>query len=242
MPDGLGHRCARHDPLLDRRRRPRRHGLRVFGPGRLGSQLLPDPHPDICSRGAGALPQRTRHPREQLLVRVRLPDPLGELGEHLVRRGALAVDEPVGEALRPSPERLEREGDDRRGRGRQHRAGPAPDERAHADDDRHVHERDEDREGSEQHGSVDHEVDVEQPVPQHRHTDRERDQRERHDHEVLHPREPARVALPAPGAAERREHRPGIEQRHERGGREQPPQLEALDAGRSAEPEDERGQ
>ena len=106
MADRLEHRRSRDGALLLVRRcgTRARAGVHVLRPGRLGSQLLADAHPHICARGAGALPERARHPREQLLARVRLPDPLGELGQHLVGRGALAVDEPVGEPLRPSPE------------------------------------------------------------------------------------------------------------------------------------------
>ena len=147
---GFGHGCARHDPLLDRRHRPRRHGLRVFGQvasGRSSCPILTQtsaraaPVPSPSARAISGATPRSRTPAR----------PARRTGEHLVRRGALAVDEPVGEALRPSPQRLEREGDDRRRRGGQHRAGPAADERAHTDDDRHVHERDEDRERAEEH-------------------------------------------------------------------------------------------
>src|SRR5438874_8354632 len=46
-------------------------------------------------------------------------------GKDLVGRGTLAVDEPVGEVTGAQPDRLERDGHDRRSDGREHRAAPS---------------------------------------------------------------------------------------------------------------------
>ena len=139
---------------------------------------------------------------QELLVRVRVAEPFGELREHLVRCGALPVDEPVGEPLGTPASRLERERDDRRGDGGQDRIRAAPDERADADDDRDVDDGDEHGERTEQQRAVDHDVDVEQVVPQHRHADRDRDQAEREDRDVLQDGHPAGLVARAPGPRE----------------------------------------
>ena len=78
-----------------------------------------DLEPDVRALGGGALGEDARHPRQQDVGRRRLRHALGELRQHLVRRGPLAVDEAVGEALHPLLHRLEGDGDDAGGDDRQ---------------------------------------------------------------------------------------------------------------------------
>ena len=66
------------------------------------------------------------------------------------------------------------EGDDRGGHCGQDGVRLTPDEGPDADDDRHVHEGDEDHHRSEQQRAVDHEVDVEQVIPEHGDPDSDR--------------------------------------------------------------------
>ena len=61
---------------------------------------------------AGALADDPRHPRQQVLGRVRPREPFGERGQDLVRRRAFTEDQPVGEPVRPRAKGLERERDD----------------------------------------------------------------------------------------------------------------------------------
>ena len=175
MADGFQHLGGGHGAFGVRLDGPRGLRLDVIRPRRIGDELVADADPHVGARGPGAAGERARHPRQELLVRVRVAEPFGELREHLVRRGALAVDEPVGEPLRAAPGRLERERDDRRRPGGQHRVRLAPHDRADAHDDGDVDDGDEDRERSEQQRPVDHDVDVEQVVPQHGDPDRDRD-------------------------------------------------------------------
>ena len=64
----------------------------------------PDPPPTrshtVASVAPGAPPRGLRHPRQDVVGRVRLGHALGELGEHLVRGRPAAVDDPVGDAPR----------------------------------------------------------------------------------------------------------------------------------------------
>jgi hypothetical protein len=132
--------------------------------------------------------------------------------------------------------RLEREGDDRRGHSRQGGCRLTPDERPDADDDRHVHQRDEDHHRGQQQGAVDHEVDVEQVVPQHGDADRDRDQAEGHDGERLDDPQPAGRGSGPPGGVEREDERGGVEDRDRGRGGDEPPQLQPLDPRGPAEP------
>ena len=79
-------------------------------------------HPDR----AGGPGQHRGHPVERR-VGVQLPGHvLGEVGEHLVGRGPLPVDQAVGEQLGPLPHRLEQHRDRHRRRDREHRAAGVP--------------------------------------------------------------------------------------------------------------------
>ena len=130
MPDRLTHLRRRHvaGVVVVGGDRPERFG--VVRPRRLGHELIPDADPHIGPDRAGPARERGSHPGQELIVRVRVSEPFRELGEHLVRCGTFAVDQPVGEPLRSDPQRLERDRDDRRRGGRQDRLTPAADERA----------------------------------------------------------------------------------------------------------------
>ena len=184
--------------------------------------------------------QGSCHPGQEVLVRVRVAEPFGELREHFVRCRALPIDELVGEPLGTLANRLERERDDRRGDGGQDRIRAAPDERADADDDRDVDDGDEHGERTEQHCTVDDDVDVEQVVPQHRHTDRDRDQPEREDRDVLKQRHPGGLIVRGPRAPETDEQGDRVEDRDDRCRRHQPSKLEPLDPNGPAIPLHER--
>lgn len=60
----------------------------------------PEPHPHLAR--ARALPHETRHPGEDVVDGVGLREAVGELRQHLVRRGAFPVHEPSGRSP-PSP-------------------------------------------------------------------------------------------------------------------------------------------
>ena len=85
-----------------------------------------DPQPHHGPLGAGPRGHDLRHLRQDVLGRVGAADPLGEVGQHLVRRGPPAVHDPVGEPPRPLADRLERERHDRGRERRQQRAAPVP--------------------------------------------------------------------------------------------------------------------
>ena len=130
MPDGLPHRRGREGTFGVRAGIERRGPFRVRRPRRLRSELVADANPHVRARRARALGERARHPRQELLVGVRVPEPLGELREDLVGRRAFPIHEPVGDPLSASPHRLERQRDDRSGGGGEHRARLTPDQSA----------------------------------------------------------------------------------------------------------------
>ena len=68
--------------------------------------------------------------------------PFGEVRQHLVGRGSLAVHETVREPPRPGAQRLEQQGDRHRRSDRQRRTAPPADERPDPDDHADVHDRD----------------------------------------------------------------------------------------------------
>ncbi len=71
-----------------------------------------EPHPRRA--GARGLAEDLRHPAEDVLGRVRLPDAFGELGQHLVRGRPPAVDDAIGDPAREPRHRPEREPEQQR--------------------------------------------------------------------------------------------------------------------------------
>ena len=148
-----------------RHRRGRPAAVRRPRPDHLRPQLTAyaDPDPDL-DRASGP-GQHRRHPVEhqagvQLTAHV-----LGKVGEHLVRRGPLSVDQPVGDPLRPLPHRLEQQGHGHRCGHRQPRAAAAvPGQRPDPDHDRDVHARQHGRQQPVLHRPADDHVDLVQPV------------------------------------------------------------------------------
>jgi hypothetical protein len=202
------------------------------------SELAADPQPDLGALGAGPGRDEVRHPREHVLDRQRLADPLRELRQHLVRSRALAVDEPVGEAARPVAERLEDQRDDRDRREHQdvETGARVGHEVADADHEADVDEGDEAGEDREDDGLLDHDVEVVEPVFQDRDaTCRGDAHHERGDEEAPEDVLEGGVA-PQEGLAreERDEHDEG-----ERAHDGEPSELLTLLALGAAEPEDE---
>ena len=97
---------------------------------------------DTRARSAPTPSPSTRAMRDEHVVgRVRLGELIAEGRHHLVGRGALAVDDPVGESPRTCAHRLE---DERHDGGRERgedRAAPRSDECADSDHQADVHER-----------------------------------------------------------------------------------------------------
>ena len=100
---------------------------------------------------------------------------LAELGQHLIRRGALAVDDAIGEPPGAAERRLEEHGDHRRRRERERRVAGGLHERADSADDERVHEHEERGEHGDDQRLADHDVDVVEPVLQDRDPDRHGD-------------------------------------------------------------------
>ena len=187
--------------------------------------------PHLRVLGRDPLSQDPAHPGEHVVVLVGLAHPPRELGEDLVGRCALAVDDPVREALGPGADRLERDRDDR-GRGdrqRQVLRVAGSDDRADPDDDRHVHHGDERGERSVEQRLADDDVEVVQVEPQDRDRDRHR------KHEVGGPAEhrPQKRLIPGGRAEDEQDDR-------ERQAEGHPLDLLAFHAGRAPEPLDQR--
>ena len=119
-------------------------------------------------------------------------DPFGEVGQDLIRRRALAVDEPVREAAAAFPYRLEGDRDHGRRERGEESVALAADEGADTHDDRRVDDGDEDGERAVHHRPVDHDVDLVEAVLEHR----DRDRREQEDEgDALEHRDPCRRRL-----------------------------------------------
>ena len=147
----LGHRPVRKGD--------RRAADRIVGPGCDVPELPADREPHVGALRPDALAQDPRHPRQHVRVGVSTTDAFGELGEHLVRRRALAVDQAVGEAREPRARRLERE---RHDHGRHHGEERVVASQPDADADHHteVDDRCEEREGAVDQGLSHHHVEV----------------------------------------------------------------------------------
>jgi hypothetical protein len=83
--------------------------MRAAVRGRLGTELVIDPQPHDHVFGAGPVGHDVRHLRQDVLVRIRAADALGELRQDLVRGGPPAVHDAVGQPTGPLPRRLERD-------------------------------------------------------------------------------------------------------------------------------------
>jgi hypothetical protein len=79
--------------------------LGAGGPGGGRPELVAHEQPDRHRLGAGSGSQDRRHPEKDVIGRVRLGHPVGELGEHLVRGRSLAVHDTVGDAAREAKQR-----------------------------------------------------------------------------------------------------------------------------------------
>ena len=202
-----------------------RRGRRAVGPGRRGPELRTHGQPDGGTLGGDPFGQHTNEARQHVVGGVGLARSLGEPREHLVRGRALAVHHTVGQPSRALSHRLERHGHHRGRHRRQEGAPIVTDQRADADDEPDVHDRDERRQHREHHGPADHDVDVVQPVLQHRDRDRRVQEEEREGREHLGAREDA------VGHHERR--------RDERSRGNEPLELEPLLAARTTEPHHE---
>ena len=148
---GDPHRCEA--PLL----RPR---------GR-GADLTADGEPHRGCLGAGALPQDLGHARQHVLGGVALGDPIREVGQHLVRRGAPAVHDPIREAAGALADRLERHREHRSRHEAERRVEPGSDERTETADDPDVDHADRGRHDGGHDRFADHQVEVPEPVAEH---------------------------------------------------------------------------
>ena len=86
--------------------------------------MVGDAQPYLRALRSGALGEDMRHPRQHVIRGVRLGDALGKLGQHLIWRRPLAVDQPVGDLLDALTHRLERNRDNPDGRS--HLCAPPP--------------------------------------------------------------------------------------------------------------------
>ncbi len=91
----------------DSSRRPA--ASRPVRPRRRQPQLLADPQPHLRAVGFGPFGKDAGHPDGQILVGVELGHPPAEVGQHLVRAGAPAVNQPVRQPLQTAAHRLEDE-------------------------------------------------------------------------------------------------------------------------------------
>ncbi len=175
MPDG--DRCL---TIGHHRQLPIRHGqhahVRLLTGPRLRVQLAPETEPHRRAVGPRTRGDQLGHPRQDIVGGVGPRDPFGELGQHLVRGRAPPVHNAVRQSACPTAHRLERERDDPRGERGEQRAPALPRECPHADDDRHVHDRDERDECAEHHRLADDNVDVVQAVAHDRDRDRDPEQ------------------------------------------------------------------
>jgi hypothetical protein len=80
-------------------------------PRRARAELFADAQPHLHARRAVPSATIESHPLEHVVHAVGPSHPLGEVGERLIRRRALPVHEPVREALRSLPQRLEQHRD-----------------------------------------------------------------------------------------------------------------------------------
>ena len=193
-------RQARRAPRLGARRARSRSSVaigRIRRPGRRDAPIVRRRRATRARARRRAPSASTRAIRTQHIVGgVGARELIPELGQHLVRRGSLAVHHAVGRASCPAPNRRKAQRDAERGEGRRDRTQrPHVEHDADDGDDREVSQRDEPGHQADQHGLADDEIDVEQPVPQHGERDRDREQPEQDDREVLQELYPRRRAF-----------------------------------------------
>ena len=158
----------------------------VGGPSRLAAQVCADAQPHVGPSGTGGLHEQVRHPRQDVVGGVGLADPFAEFREHLVRGGAPAVDQPVGEPGRSWSQPEEGPGEERRDDDRRHVVGATDADQQGRDqchdDEPQEHERDDQH--AVLHRLADHQAHVPQAVPEDRdevgarHPHQERDDEE----------------------------------------------------------------
>ncbi len=160
----------------------------AFGPNALLTHLVPDPQPHPRSLGAGGLAEQRGHPRQDVVEGVGLANPLAELGQHLVRRRSLPVDEPVREPLSAGANEEEDGGQDRADRDRRSDVAADP----HEQDGNHQHHEPDpghqpDEDDAVLEGLLHHDVEIPEAVPEDRHqvggghADDERERRQREE-------------------------------------------------------------
>ena len=170
----LGPVSNRDDPLRRRERGQltidgERNGIGrrgLGGPRRDRPELIPDPEPDVDTHRSRPCGEDLGGPLEHILQVESARHPFGEVRQHLVGRGSLAVHETVREPPRPGAQRLEQQGDRHRRSDRQRRTAPPADERPDPDDHADVHDRDPRREHAIDDGPIDDDVDLIEPVLQ----------------------------------------------------------------------------
>ena len=155
--------------------RERIRGRGPVGPDRHRPQLGPDPDPGLGPDGPGGAGQDGHHLRDGFVVVQLAGHIVGNVGQHLVGRGPVAVHQAVGDPAGPLPGGLEEQGD-RDGRGdRQPRAVLPPGERSDAQHDPGVHSGQPGRDQAVDDRAVNDDVDLVQPVLQDPKRDRGRE-------------------------------------------------------------------
>ena len=137
---------------------------------------MADTEPNVGAGRPRPFGEHLRRSGEDVLHGVRTGHLVRELRKHLVRRGPLAVDQPVGEPLGPIPNRVEGQGDQGRGPEGKERVPSRADGCPDTDDHRHIHGREEGSEKAVDDGLVDDHVDLVQAVAQDRQGRRRWDQ------------------------------------------------------------------
>ena len=208
-------------------------GLGVRRPRGSRAQLGADAEPHTSRAGARGLAEDLRHPAEDVLRGIRLPDAFGELGQHLVRGRPPAVDDAIGDAPREPRHRPEREPEHQR--DDEHGAGAlvAGGDHAQESDDGRVRPDHEQDERARDERLLHDDVEVVQVVLQDgdRHGDGQRDERDPAHDRV------DQVLVEPDRAGDRREEEGGHEERE----RERDPlDLLPFDAARSPEPQHQR--
>ncbi len=99
VPDGDRARHVERGQRIIRSERDRIEARRVGRPRGDRAEFASHAQPHVDPRGAGPASEDRRHPLQDVVQRVRAGHPLREVGEHLIRRRSIAVDQPVRQAL-----------------------------------------------------------------------------------------------------------------------------------------------
>ena len=151
---------------------------RSLGPDRGGHQSFARLQQDHHLGRARARAQQLRHAGKHVVGRVRLAQPFGEVRQHLVRRGTVAVHDPVGEPSEPcaGPERTRarrRIVDEELPGAEPAAAADAHDQHRQEDEESAVERREDRGDHGEHQRLLHHDAEVVQAVLQHRHADRD---------------------------------------------------------------------